>query len=104
MKFIKRLYGWAGLTMLAVLVSTSLALAQSYDLTRGTVDSGGGTIQTTGGTYAMKSSIGQPDVGVHSDASGTYSLAGGIWEGGASSGPGPGPEDVNTYLPLLLRN
>ena len=64
-----------------------------YDLTWSTVDGGGWTF-STGGTYSLGGTVGQPDAGVLEG--GAYTLTGGFW-GGASA--------VNRlYLPLLLRD
>ena len=71
--------------MLAIgvlLLLTLPVLAQSgegFDLSWHTVDSGGSTF-STGGGYALGSTIGQPDAG--SMAGGDYVLAGGFWAGG----------------------
>jgi hypothetical protein len=101
MRLIKRTPYWMGLVVLALFVSASLALAQSFDLSGGTIDGGGSTIQTSGGTFRLNGSIGQPDAGALTDASGTYALIGGLGEGTVSSSPGSG-QDV--YLPVILRN
>jgi hypothetical protein len=49
-----------------------------YTLDWWTVD-GGGAVSSTGGSYNLDGSIGQPDAGTSSG--GTYSLAGGFWGG-----------------------
>jgi LPXTG-site transpeptidase (sortase) family protein len=55
-----------------------IVLAQSggYDISWWTVDSGGETF-STGGTYRLGGTIGQPDAGEHSG--GDYTLYGGFW-------------------------
>ena len=62
---------------------------QSYDLSWHTVD-GGGHTWSTGGTYALGGTIGQPDAGLLAGGSGPpsrqYTLGGGFWEGGAIAG------------------
>jgi hypothetical protein len=95
------LYG-IGLVLLVLAINVSLTLAQGgFGLTGGTVDSGGGSLQTADGSFGLNGSIGQPDVGALSDASGTFTLSGGLWEStNVSSGPGSG----NVYLPIILRN
>jgi hypothetical protein len=102
MRFLKRsIHGlvWVGL---ALLVSTSLALAQGYGITKGTVDGGGGVVQTGSGQFSLSDSIAQPDAGVLSDNSGTYSLVGGYWDGVTiESSPGNATE---VYLPVILHN
>ncbi|MDE3088212.1 MAG: hypothetical protein KGJ80_02350 [Chloroflexota bacterium] len=86
-----------------VLLSTELptlaprADAQSggaYDLTWSTIDDGGGA--STGGTYALIGTVGQPDVGA-TLSGGVYILAGGFW------GSGGAPPQSPLYLPLILR-
>ena len=64
---------------------TMLSYAQTagdYDLTWSTVDGGGGTF-STGGTYELGGTIGQPDAGGLSG--GTYTLEGGFWSAAAST-------------------
>jgi len=71
-------------------------LAQSgggYDLSWATVDGGGGTF-STGGSYSLGGTAGQPDAG--SAAGGTYSLGGGLWGGGVAA------EQCLLFLPLVL--
>jgi hypothetical protein len=63
-----------------------------YDLSWYTID-GGGAI-STGGSYALGGSIGQPAVGVLSG--GTYTLSGGFWSGTGSN--------YRIYLPMVLKN
>jgi len=81
-----------------LLLLTLPALAQAgggFDLSWHTVDSGGATF-STGGSYALGGTIGQPDAGVM--AGGDYTLAGGFWPGGAAL-----PPLHQIYLPLLQR-
>ncbi len=69
----------------AVLVGASLAVAavnSGYSLDRFTVDGGGGT--SSGGSYAVSGTIGQPDAGTLSG--GSYTLQGGFWGGAAGAG------------------
>lgn len=64
--------------------------AQNYDVSWWTIDGGGGT--STGGSYALSGTIGQPEAGVMNG--GSYTLAGGFW----------GLELLRmVYLPLILR-
>jgi hypothetical protein len=51
------------------------AAAQSYSIDWYTIDGGGGT--STGGTYSVSGTIGQPDAGAMSGDS--YTLQGGFW-------------------------
>jgi hypothetical protein len=79
----------------AVLVAGPAARASAqYSLSRQTID-GGGVMLSTGGTYTLGGTIGQPDAGALSG--GAYALSGGFWAGGVSavvgipeSGAGPG--------------
>ena len=85
--------------ILILLVGVSSSQAQSgggYDLTWSTID-GGGVTFSTGGSYSLGGTIGQPDAGLMSG--GAYTLAGGFW-GGAPLSNG----NYNIYLPLILRN
>jgi len=50
-----------------------------YDLTLNAID-GGGVIVSTGGSYSLSGTIGQPDVST-ALSGGDYSLAGGFWAG-----------------------
>jgi hypothetical protein len=63
----------------------------TYDLTWNTIDSGGYTF-STGGTYSLGGTIGQPDAGVLSG--GSYSLSGGVWGSNTTQ---------QVYLPVILR-
>ena len=71
------------------------SLAQGgYALSWYTVDGGGATF-STGSSYTLGATIGQPDVGTLSG--GSYTLAGGFWPGVESPTPtGPTPLIVNT--------
>jgi hypothetical protein len=51
--------------------------AQSFGMDWFTIDGGGGT--STGGSYSLSGTIGQPDAGTSSDAN--FSLRGGFWPG-----------------------
>jgi hypothetical protein len=88
------------LASLAFRQAQHVALAQSgngYDLTWNTMDGGGDTFSaSTDGVYALGGTIGQPDAGIMSDSSGTYTLRGGFWAG-------VGLVEHSIYLPLLLR-
>jgi hypothetical protein len=56
-----------------------------------TVD-GGGTTSSTGGSYSLVGSIGQPDAGT--STGGTYALIGGFWNVN---------DTYKLFLPLLMR-
>jgi hypothetical protein len=74
----------------------ALALAQTgggYDLTWSTIDGGGYTF-STGGSYSLGGTVGQPDAG--GLTGGGYTLGGGFWGGGAAQ--------HRVYLPLVMRN
>ena len=75
-----------------VLVGPVMAQSGGYDLTWSTIGGGGATF-STGGSYSLGGSIGQPDAGVLSG--GSYTLNGGFW----------GSTEVNykIYLPLTLK-
>jgi hypothetical protein len=85
-----------GLALTLLLSGTVMAKssAQSYDISWWTVDGGGSAI--AGGSYALHSTIGQPDAGEL--AGGNYALAGGFWHGV------PVIANYELYLPLVVRN
>jgi len=70
------------------------SLQQSHDLSWHTID-GGGHTWSSGGTYSLGGTIGQPDAGYL--AGGTYALAGGFWEGWAEA-------LHKVYLPLAMQS
>ncbi len=85
--------------VLAIIITAipivSAALAQSgdrYDLTWNSID--GGATFSSGGSYALGDTIGQPDAGVMHG--GSFTLVGGFWGGIIAS--------YTTYLPLVLKN
>src|SRR5262249_10525207 len=61
----------------------STAAAQAYSLNWSTVDGGGGT--SSGGSYSISGTIGQPDAGRLTG--GSYVLDGGFWGLIAANGP-----------------
>jgi hypothetical protein len=63
-----------------------------YDLTWHSYDGGGVTV-STGGSYALGATVGQPDTAVSSG--GTYTLRGGFWQAF--------DETKGVYLPALSR-
>jgi hypothetical protein len=86
------------LASIGILQAQGTALAQSgdgYDLSWWTVDGGG---ESSGGSYTLGGTAGQPDAGEL--AGGSYILGGGIWGGGELTVP---PETRRIYLPLILR-
>ncbi len=85
------------LLALASLWSTVTAVAEprdGYAVAWWTVDSGGESA-SSGGSYTLASTIGQPDAGP-TLTGGTYTLAGGFWGAGAAAGH-------RIYLPLVVR-
>jgi hypothetical protein len=70
---------WRGRCSRTLLVLTCLstvaALAQPYTIDWSTIDGGGGT--STGGSFSLSGSIGQPDAGTSSG--GPFTLQGGFW-------------------------
>ena len=88
---------WFLSLLLLVIVGALLGVASAsalagYTLDWWTADGGGGA--STGGSYSLGGTIGQPDAGT--SIGGTYALAGGFWGGGAAAGYG-------LFLPLILR-
>ena len=67
----------AGLFLLVGLLIAP-AYGQDYDIDWFTID-GGGEMFSTGGTYTLSGTIGQPDAGEMSG--GSYNLTGGFWFG-----------------------
>jgi hypothetical protein len=61
-------------------LTAALAARADFDLSWYTVD-GGGDMWTTGGSYELSGTIGQPDAGVMTG--GGYELTGGFWAGAA---------------------
>ena len=69
------------LSVAVLLLVASSSLAQtggSYDLTWNTIDGGGATF-STGGSYRVGGTVGQPDAGLSS--AGAFVLNGGFWGG-----------------------
>ncbi len=69
----------------------SVGLAQSggtYDITRSTLDGGGG--RSTGGSFAVSGTTGQPDAGLVMSG-GSFNLSGGFW-------PAPAPSQLPDAL------
>jgi hypothetical protein len=87
-----------GICVLALAPSSveSSILSPSYDLSWWTVDAGGYTF-STGGSYSLGGTIGQPDAGP-TLSNGGYSLTGGFWTGLTALKRYP------VYLPLVVRN
>ncbi len=64
--------------LVAIMTATSLLWAQSYTITRRTIDNGGG--EQVGAQFSMHGTIGQPDAS-SVVASANYQLSGGFWPG-----------------------
>lgn len=83
-------YKLASLARLGFLCGSLLACsvrAQNYSIDWSTIDGGGDT--STGGSYALTGTIGQPDAGILSG--GNYTLQGGFWPGLIVPGAGERP-------------
>lgn len=82
---------WRVIALAAALTCVSAVARAQFDLSWFTVDGGGG-MQSTGGTFTLAGTIGQPDAGV--SAGGTFVLHGGFWYGGSiATGVADGPPD-----------
>jgi hypothetical protein len=85
--------------IVALSMSNTTTQAQSggtYDLTWSTIDGGGGMF-STGGTYELSGTIGQPDAGTQSG--GTYTLNGGFWYSFVNNVS----SSINIYLPFIRK-
>ena len=99
---------WLGLGLVLIAVP---AAAQPYDLSWYTVDGGGATF-STGGTYSLGATIGQPDAS-GALTGGSYALVGGFWAESAAApeesvdltltlGDAPDPVNGNQTLTYTL--
>jgi len=77
-------------------LGAALALAQPFDLSWHTVD-GGGHMVSTGGTFALGGTIGQPDAGPIpiGMSGGTFTLVGGFWPAASAACTCPGDMDAD---------
>ena len=83
-----------GLVVLLLVAATVQAqTGGGYDLTWNTIDGGGGMF-STGGSYSLGGTIGQPDAGTLNG--GGYTLNGGFWGGAIAQ--------YKIYLPVTLKN
>jgi hypothetical protein len=80
------------LAALLLLAGTVLA-SNGYEITRYVIASGGGPAEVV--PYALNGTVGQPVVGVDSNA--PYQLCSGFWGCG-------GAGEYKIYLPVILRN
>jgi hypothetical protein len=90
---------WFFSLLLAVIAVAVLGVFSAFALDSDslkwwTVDGGGATF-STGGSYHLGGTIGQPDAGPSSG--GTYTLVGGFWGGD------PSMANHQIYLPLIRR-
>lgn len=81
---VKRGRAWSLAASLVVCGMAIEARAQLYSMTWYTVD-GGGHMFSSGGSYVLGATIGQPDAGT-TMTGGTYSLSGGFWPGAEDTG------------------
>ena len=79
-------------------VSPGTASAQ-FSVSSFTID-GGGRTNSTGGTFALGGTIGQPDAGLLSG--GTFTLGGGFWFGGGTTVTAVPNGSVNDTIATLL--
>ena len=92
-----RPFNFAVLTFVLLIIGASVMAGQfggeggGYDLSWNTIDSGGGT--SSGGTFEISGTIGQPDAGV-TLTGGTIEMRGGFWSGGTIPAP-LCPADIN---------
>lgn len=89
------------LALMVFLLPVGVTLAQTggeYGLSWSTIDGGGG--KSSGGSYTLAGTIGQPDAGPAMSGGG-HTLTGGFWGAGTPAQAPGGSFDV--YLPLLLR-
>lgn len=78
------------------IVSASDDLVANLSIPWWTADGGGG--ESSGGSYTLRGTAGQPDAGRASG--GDYSIAGGFW---AAAPPELGPASVNLFMPMITR-
>ena len=100
-ELMRRRWQWAlvAALMAVLFVGTGNAYAQSdFVMLNVTHDGGGGN--STGGTFSLGSTIGQPDAG-HL-AGGSFTLIGGFWTP-LELGPTAQPDDFILNMPFLTR-
>jgi hypothetical protein len=99
------LFGFGFLLTAALVCAGPGAALGQLSISRFTIDGGGGT-RSTGGTFALDGTIGQPDAGRLSGSS--FVLSGGFWGGGGAvvTAVGGAPDDgvdLPTAAPLVFR-
>jgi len=99
----RRIALWAGAALIILLavdlnrdVFNASAEPGGYELTWSAIDGGGGV--SSGGSFTVDGSIGQPEAG--SMSGGGYTLGGGFWGGGSIP---PASSKYELYLPLVLK-
>ncbi len=94
---------YAAPAFIAAVLASGVALAQSgFDLSWATVDGGGYIASTSsGGSFSLGSSIGQPDAGPMTGGNGAFTLTGGFWSAGALTAS---PSSYQVYLPITTKN
>ena len=84
--------------LVLLLMIAAPATAQSLTVDWWTVDGGGGT--SSGATFAMTGTVGQPDAGA--SAGGQFALSSGFWSvTSAAIQPTPPPRPTRTATPIL---
>jgi hypothetical protein len=78
----------------ALLGAARVSALAGYTLDWWTVDGGGGS--STGGSYTLGGTLGQPEPGL--SEGGAYTLSGGFWGGGSATAL-----SYPLYLPLVKR-
>ncbi len=82
----------AGLLVGLVLMDAQAQTSPSYDLTWHVISSGGGSLLSSDGQYALNGTVGQPATMLLSG--GSYSLQSGFWQL---------PSSHAVYLPLTVK-
>ncbi len=77
--------------LIAVLLTAATSSAQIFDLSWHDID--GGEMFTTGGSFELSGTIGQPDAGTMTG--GTFELTGGFWAIHSGDSPPCDPCDMN---------
>ena len=90
MKFLQIMsVGGSVFMLIAVSAFAQLAAPGPFDLSWYTIDGGGG--RSSGGTFTIDATIGQPDAG-NTMSGGTFVMTGGFWLGTSKA---PCPADIN---------
>ena len=92
----RHICSYAMVSLAAVLLATSAAVGQ-FEIHWWTTD-GGGEMSSSGGAFALSSTIGQPDAGVVPLIGGEFALTGGFWVGVGVGLPGDCDSDGDVDL------